>query len=273
MRAKNEDSLGDLMKAFESSATFARAMKGIPLLARLDGRAFHSFAKGLQRPYDERLSNAMVETTKFLVARTHALVGYTQSDEISLLWHVSPESNSNFIFDGKIFKLTSSLSSLATVKFFEQIQKNIPEKAHLFPTFDCRVWQVPTKELAADVFRWREFDATKNSVSMAAHSLFSHKSLQGMSSKEMKDRMINEASINWNNYPTFFKRGTYVKRKQILVELDQETIDKIPEKYRPDPGDKVARSIVDRLEMPRCSSISNFVDVLFDNKEPIIFKE
>lgn len=266
---KSKDALGDIMKGYESAFTSNKVMKGIPLLARLDGRAFHTFAKGLARPYDGRLTDCMVETTAFLIEQTHALTGYTQSDEITLLWYFDANSTSEYMFNGKISKLNSVLASLATVKFYSQVQQNIPEKKHLFPIFDCRVWQVPTKSLAADVFIWRELDATKNSVSMAAHSMFSHKSLQGLSSKQMKDRMINEANVNWNLYPAFFKRGSYLQKRNYFVEYTEEERMAIPEKYRPAVDEKVERSKVVTLDMAPCRLVDNFEDVIFNKADPI----
>ena len=266
---KSKDALGDVMKMYESAFTSQKVMKGIPLLARLDGRAFHTFAKGLARPFDQRLTECMTETTAYLIEQTHALVGYTQSDEITLLWYFDPDSASDYMFNGKISKLNSILASLATVKFYSQVQEKIPEKKHLFPIFDCRVWQVPSQKIATQVFKWRELDATKNSVSMAAHSLFSHKSLQGMSSKQMKDRMLNEADVNWNKYPAFFKRGSYLQRRNFMIEYSEDELNNIPEKFRPPKGTCIERSKVVILDMPPCNRIVNFGDVLFNKVDPI----
>ena len=266
---KENDSLGDRMKAYEMQFAGVRAMKGIPLLARLDGRSFHTFTRGLQRPYDQRLSDCMIETTKFLVEETHAKVGYTQSDEISLVWHIPVDSTSEFMFDGRIQKLTSILSGLASVKFMKLIMENIPEKADKVPVFDCRVWQVPTKELAADAFLWRELDATKNSISMAAHAYFSHKSLQGLNGSEKQELLWSQKGINWNDYPAFFKRGTYVQRKTFMIEMTEAERMTIPEAHRPAEGTKFPRSKVVELDMPPAKRTANYVDVIFDAAEPV----
>ena len=88
MSSTDKTSLGDRMKSYESLSTSRKAFKGQPLVVRLDGKSFHTFTKGLARPFDQRLSSLMVETTKALVDRFQAKVGYTQSDEITLVWHV-----------------------------------------------------------------------------------------------------------------------------------------------------------------------------------------
>ena len=266
--SKENDALGDIMKGYEMAYAGVKAMKGIPLLARLDGRSFHTFTKGLQRPYDQRLSECMIETTKYLVKETHAKVGYTQSDEISLVWHVPVESTSEYMFDGRIQKMTSVLAALASVKFAKLIAEKIPEKADKGPVFDCRVWQVPTLQLAADAFLWRELDATKNSISMAAHAYFSHKSLQGLNGSEKQERLWSEKGINWNDYPTFFKRGTYVQRRNHERELTEEERMAIAEAHRPAPGTKFIRSSVDELDLPPARRVVNYTEVLFFGAEP-----
>ena len=266
--AKESDTLGDLMKSYEMSMAGVKVMKGIPLLARLDGRSFHSFTKGLPRPYDERLSTCMIETTKYLVEETHANVGYTQSDEISLAWFIPADSAADYMFVGRVQKLTSILAGLASAKFLRLVIEKIPEKADKIPVFDCRVWQVPTIDLAAQAFLWRELDATKNSISMAAHAYFSHKSLQGLNGSEKQERLWTEKGINWNDYPTFFKRGTYVQRKTFERELTEAERMAISEKHRPEPGQKFTRSSIVELELPPAKRVANYADVLFFKEAP-----
>lgn len=265
------DALGDRMKEFEYMGKgMRRAMKGLPLLARLDGRAFHTFTKGLARPFDERLTKCMEETTKYLVEKTHAIVGYTQSDEISLVWYVEAGSTSEFMFDGQEQKLVSTLAAMATAKFNQLVFKLIPEKAEFLPTFDARVWQMPTLELAAEAFMWRELDATKNAISMAAHAHFSHNSLHGLSGAQKQEKLFTEANINFNDYPDFFKRGSYFKRVKIHKELDEETRMRIPEKHRPAKGELVTRSEVSKIDLAPCRRIENYSAVLFNDAEPIL---
>ena len=259
--------IGDRLKQYESNYTQYRATKGLPLVARLDGRAFHTFTRGLRRPFDDRLSEAMIETTKYLVEETHALTGYTQSDEITLIWYVETDAAGSYMFDGKTQKLVSTLAALASVKFFELISKSIPEKAKLMPTFDCRIFQPPSLEEAALAFIWRELDATKNSISMAAGSYFSDKELHKKSGSE-KQEMLFSIGINWNDYPAFFKRGTYVQRKVVKRSLSDSERNAIPEKHRPEPDAMFIRSEITECTFPPVTKIKNLVDVIFNKADP-----
>jgi len=229
----SKDSLGDRLKQQEQVEAGRRANHGIPLMARLDGRAFHTFTRGLPRPYDVRLSTLMIDTARFLVEETHARLGYTQSDEISLVWwNDDPEAESSYLFDGKIQKMTSVLAGMASAYFTRCLPERIPEKANMLATFDCRVWNVPSKHEAFLNFLWRQDDAIKNSISMAAQAHFSHKRLHAVDS-EAKKQLLRELGKPWENEPTFFKSGTFVRRELQLKPMTAEQLEKIPEKYRP----------------------------------------
>lgn len=228
---KSKDSLGDRLKAEEAIEAGRKANPEFPLMARLDGRAFHTFTRGLMRPYDVRLSRLMIDTAMYLVEETNARLGYTQSDEISLVWwNANPESE--YLFDGKFQKLTSVLSGMASAFFTRYLPERIPEKDKSLAVFDCRVWNVPTKREAFLNFLWRQDDAIKNSISMAAQAHFSHKQLQGVDS-ENKKKMLKEIGQPWENHPLFFKYGTFVRREVGEVNLTKEQLEKIPEKHRP----------------------------------------
>ncbi len=259
--------MGDRHKAFEARETMHRLMPGLPVLVRLDGRAFHTFTRGLARPYDERLSRSMIETTKYLVDQTHASVGYTQSDEISLAYP-NTDPNNQVMFDGRVQKLCSILAAMATAKFNQQILANIPEKAHLLPLFDARVYQYPTLDLAAESFLWRETDATRNSLTMAAHAYYSHKELH-KAGYAKKHEMLFAKGINWADFPDFFKKGTYVRREAVLKELSAAELARIPEKHR--PTGPVMRSVLRELDMPPLARVSNAIEVLFKGQEPSVF--
>lgn len=261
------DALGDRCKAYESAEADRRAMRGLPLLARLDGRAFHTFTRGLQRPYDPGMSKAMIETTRYLVEKMTALVGYTQSDEITLAWHVSSDSAAEYAFDGRFQKLTSVLAGMASAKFAQLLPELMPAKVGRTPHFDCRVWQVPTLADAADVFVWREDDATKNSVTMAASAYYSHRQLHEKNSSE-KHEMLHQKGVNWNDYPAFFKRGSYLQRRTFERTLTDEERAKIPEAHRPASDAIVTRSHVVELDLPPVRRIANLEAVLFTGAEP-----
>jgi tRNA(His) guanylyltransferase len=265
-----QDKFGDRMKMYESFETGRKFLPTLPVVARIDGRSFSKFTKGLERPYDTKMSMAMIETTRRLVEATNAKVGYTQSDEITLAWH-SDDVKSQIFFDGRIFKMTSQLAALATLYFYQEVVKSFPEYAKKNPTFDARVWQLPNLTEAANVFLWREWDATKNSVSMAAHDEFSHKELHKKNQADMQE-MLFQKNINWNNFPDFFKRGTYIRRSTKNIKFSTEDIEKLPKNHaaRTNPDLVVTRSVVEVEKFfPILSTISNRVNVLFNGAIPI----
>lgn len=159
---KEKDKFGNRMKMYENQTCVIKMLPRIPVIARLDGKGFSKFTKGLKIPYDERLSMLMIELTKYLVKETNANCGYTQSDEISLMWYVD-DPNSSIYFDGRYFKMVSDLSAMASVFFNRKLNEYLPEKSDKWPRFDCRVFNVPTLDEAVNTFLWREKDATKNS--------------------------------------------------------------------------------------------------------------
>jgi tRNA(His) guanylyltransferase len=130
------------------------------------------------------------------------------------------------------------------------------------PHFDCRVWQVPTLADAADVFVWREDDATKNSLTMAALAYYSESELSGRSSSQ-KHELSFQKGVNWNGYPSFFRRGTYVQRKTIERASSDDELARIPEKHRP-PALTVERAEVREVALPPVRKIANLPEVLFD---------
>lgn len=264
------DDLGDRMKMYESAESARRLMPLLPALARIDGRAFHSFTHGMDRPFDSRFSNAMIETTLALVHETGACMGYTQSDEITLAWLV-PSSQSQIWFDGRVAKMTSQLAAQATLHFYRLVVERMPEFADRLPTFDARVWNVPNRAEGANVFLWREWDATKNSVSMAASAYYSHNELMGKNSRDKHD-MLHAKGINWNDYPSLFKRGTYVQRRLEQAPFSAEEIERLPAKHeaRANPALVVERSVCSVRELPPLGTITNREAVIFDGAMPTV---
>jgi tRNA(His) guanylyltransferase len=263
------DGLGDRMKQYEAAEAGRRLMPLLPALARLDGRAFHSFVRGLERPYDKRLSDLMIDTATFLVRETNATVGYTQSDEISLAW-VPEGYDSQVFFDGRIQKMTSMLSALCSAYFNRHLPAHLPaEYAERLPVFDCRVWSVPTLEEAANTFLWRELDAAKNSISMAARAYYDHATLDNKSGSEMQE-LLWKKGVNWNDYPTFFKRGTYIHRRKVSRAFTATELDSLPPKHaaRSNPALVVERSECGPLDLPLLSKVENRAGVLFRGEEP-----
>lgn len=290
------DQLGIRIKQYEAQTTHRYLMPGLPVYARIDGRAFHTFCRGLKKPFCMELVETMQEVTKFLIEETHAQLGYVQSDEISLCWLDVDKAP----FEGKLHKLESVLASLATSKFVTYITekyyqayfnlksiegKSDPHCEHwgyqmdceawyplydkvrkIIPSFDCRVFQLPNEVELANTFVWREIDAVRNSVSMLAQANFSHKELQGKDRKQMIT-MLEEKGIRWNELEDQLKRGTYFHRVLIEKELDDLTWNKIPEDKRPESR-IVIRSEIQRYLIPEMKNIENKVGVYFYNEEP-----
>lgn len=261
------DKLGDHCKTYEQDEAGRRARTGLPLLARLDGHSFHRFTRGMPRPFSEGMSFCMRETTRRLVEKTHAAIGYTQSDEITLAWYFAADSPSKYLFDGVYQKLTSVLAGMATAVFNQCVANELPDYIDRLPHFDCRVWQVPTLADALDVFVWRQDEAVKNSISMAAQTHYSHRELSGKNSST-KLEMLHAKDIDWSAYPTHFTRGVHFQRRTSQRVLGQFERDRIPAKNRPAPDELVTRSAVVQVDLPPVRRIGNLIEVLFHGAEP-----
>lgn len=263
-----KDDLGDRMKMYERSEAGRRLMPLLPALARIDGRAFHGFTRGMVRPFDAYFSACMVGTTAILVRDTGACMGYTQSDEITLAWHART-TQSQIYFDGRVAKMTSQLAAQATLVFYRMVLEHMPQYADRMPTFDARVWNVPNQVEGANVFLWREWDATKNSLSMAASAHYSHKALMGKNSRQKHD-MLHDKGVNWNDYPSLFKRGTYVQRRTTKAPFSAAELEQLPPKHaaRANPHLMVERSLCTALDMPPFGAVTNRVAVVFDGAQP-----
>ncbi len=262
------DALGDRMKFYEGIEADRRFIPMLPTICRIDGRSFSSFTRGMGRPFDEVMTQMMIDTTHHLVRETNACMGYTQSDEITLAWH-STSIKSQIWFDGRIHKMVSQLAAQATIAFYGLCVERAPSFADRMPTFDARVWQVPNRTEGANVFLWREWDATKNSISMAASALYSEKQLFGKNGAD-KQQMLFDKGINWNNYPAKFKRGTFAQRREIEKPFSTEEIEKLPARHmaRANPALTVLRSEWRSLEMPPFASVENREGVIFEGREP-----
>lgn len=245
--------LGDRIKIYEKMETSDRFMPMLPIYARIDGRSFSKFTKGMTKPYDSTLSKIMMEVTKYLVQETGACIGYTQSDEISLVFN-QKSIDSDVFFSGKKQKMVSVLAGLATAKFVELALTFYPKECEKrLPVFDCRVFQVPSKVEAVNCFVWRSQDAIRNSVQMAGRAVFSHSELDRKNQNQILDMLINEKGINWNDYPKFFKEGTFWQRQNYEKVVD---------------GKPVIRSKVDEVLVG-----TKFEDLSTEDKVKLIFGE
>lgn len=266
--------LSDRMKLYENIGAGQTLLPNLPICVRIDGKAFHSWTRGLARPYDERIQLLFDETTKFLVEETDAAIGYTQSDEITLILYNGAKPDSQVFFDGRQSKLTSVLASMTTAKYNALVPELLPEKKDRLAFFDARVWTVPSEREAVNVLVWRELDAIRNSVQMAAQSVYSQKQLHQKGHNEML-AMLHQKGINWDDYPNRFKRGGYFQRKLIQRKFSADELDKLPLMHdaRKNPDLMVIRHIIEQLDLPPLLTIANRVDVVFRGCAPEPFSD
>ncbi|MBQ3021872.1 MAG: hypothetical protein IJD91_00905 [Clostridia bacterium] len=239
--SNKKDSLGDRMKSYEGISRIYLT-KRMPVIIRIDGKAFHSFTKGFRRPFDEILIKAMQETAKYLCKNIMGCkIAYTQSDEISLLLEDYERVETQPWFENNLQKIVSVSASMATMAFNRAFADAVNERYSYYTginadewtgsteefdklfdnyfakigtaMFDSRVFILP-KEEVCNYFIWRQQDATRNSIQMVAQSLFSHRQLQNKNCDQLQEMMFQEHNINWNDYPTVYKRGSCVTKEQ-----------------------------------------------------------
>lgn len=259
------DDHGDRMKAYEAAADAALDVH-LPIYARIDGRSFSRFTREMERPFDGNLSSAMIGATAGLVEKTHARIGYTQSDEISLVF-LAENPESDILFGGRIQKMASVLAGLTTALFMQRVMTDAAFDGYRdrLPHFDCRVCQLPSKTEGANMFMWRWKDARKNAISMSAQAVFSHKQLHGKHGGDML-AMLRERDVDFEAYPGFFKSGTFVRRRTVLRELSADELARIPEKHRPaGPIERSETKPVECGDFLRCLNREAFI---FDGAEP-----
>lgn len=272
------------MKEYEGIETKRTLVPGLPVCIRLDGRAFHNVTKNCLRPFDHELREVMCRVTTALIEECNAVIGYTQSDEITLVLKPMPHI-SDYYFGGRIQKICSMLSAVASVEFnncvrsgeFKGLETRITRKAY----FDCRVWNVPHMDFAALVLSWRQADSIKNAISMIAQTLYSHNELLSKNSDE-KLEMIKKAgyTMTWNpkawDSGMFFSReamdmqGTFIVRKLAVRKLTQEELDNLPPNHsaRQNPEMTFTRHVYVRFAGIILRKITNQAGYLFDGEVP-----
>jgi tRNA(His) 5'-end guanylyltransferase len=264
-----QDDFGDRMKDLEGREAMRSALPGLPVVVRLDGKGFSKYTKGLERPFDARLHQLMVETTNHLVQYFNAAVGYTQSDEITIVLL------DNILFSSRYQKLCSVMASKATA-YFNTHKDSLPEKQreHL-AIFDCRVWEVPSLMEAANAVIWREQDCTKNAISQWARHYCSHKEVMNLNGKEMQELVFSKHGANFNDVADKYKRGTFVRKKVLNTPFTTGELTSLPPKHgaHKNPNLIVTRNIFVWETLPKLSSIENIVDVLLHGSDSITFKK
>lgn len=223
-KARTFEELGNEFKQYEKNFTLQKFMKGLPIVVRLDGRHFHTFCKGLEKPYSQAFMDCMKYTCLELGKEFNPSFIYSQSDEISMVFF-----GPDVMFDGTVQKYISNLSATASVKFNKIVRDLIPSHVNKDATFDCRVYQLPDAQSCFDNIVWRQIDAMKNSVSLLSCNHFSPKELSGKSTKDRKEMLAN-IGVDWNiisDTNQQFARGAFFKRKAVDKKVDFPITDKI----------------------------------------------
>lgn len=241
------DELGKRMKEFYEAVPKTRLVRRTPVAIRIDGKAFHTFTRGFEKPFDEVLGRAMRETMKYLCENIQGCVlGYSQSDEITLILIDYKKLTSSAWFDYEVQKMCSIAASMATMAFnraFKEevldwmgeqlvpISESVAQRYNLYmekiekgAMFDARCFNIP-KEEVANLIYWRQLDATRNSIQMVGQANFSHKELQNKSCNKIQDMLFQERNINWNDFPTHLKRGACCVKSEVSVTCVEERED------------------------------------------------
>lgn len=210
----NKDEFGNRMKSYENAYRMSLP-KRMPVIVRIDGKAFHTYTKGLKKPFDENLAMAMAETAQYLCKNIAGCkLAYYQSDEISLLITNDDKLTTEAWFGNVLQKIVSVSASMTTAYFNSLNWEGKPEELAMF---DSRVFILPKDEVN-NYFLWRQNDATKNSISMLAQANYSQRELQNLNGSQMQDKLMTEKSINWNDLETWKKRGLCVCRENLVKE-------------------------------------------------------
>ena len=225
------------MKRYEE-VTDQKLMRRCPVVARIDGIAFHTFTRGMKKPFDDIFIATMQQTMLSVAKEIPGCVfGYTQSDEITLLLCDYQTLETEAWFDYRVEKLCSAIAS-KTARWFSYHYMNIVAdmtesqdefkkyaKKFNCADFDVRVFNVPLDDVTNNVV-WRQKDAEKNSVQSLAQSLYSQKELSGIKCKSLQDKMFTEKGINWSELPTCKKRGSACMRveKKWILDLNMPIV-------------------------------------------------
>ena len=217
------DELGTRMKTNYEKIPQIKLMRRTPVALRLDGRSFHTFTRGFKRPFDRILISTMQQTMKYLCENIQGcILGYTQSDEITLILQDYKTHETQAWFDYEVQKMCSISASMATMAFNKTFSEyvfgwewlndgggyhdKLMNASAKGAQFDSRCFNIP-KEEVTNLLLWRQLDAARNSVQMVGRVYYSHKELNGKNNSQIQD-MLMEKGVNWNDFPTHQKRGS-----------------------------------------------------------------
>lgn len=254
------DDLGTRMKTFYENIPKTRLMRRVPVAIRLDGKAFHTFTRGFQKPFDFVLMDTMQQTMKYLCENIQGCVfGYTQSDEITLILVDYQKFTSDAWFDYEVQKLTSVSASMATMAFNKYFSENVVEynlthdplvkrRENLLDNyisavekgalFDARCFNIP-KEEVTNLIYWRQLEATRNSIQMVGQAHFSHDELQDKTCNMIQDMLMTKYGINWNDFTVPCKRGT------ACIKVATKVTENIKREPQPFGEDRVTTTIIE----------------------------
>lgn len=233
----DHSNIGDRMKRYESVSKI-QLMNRTPVIIRIDGKAFHTFTKHFEKPFDEIMMGSMQDTMQYLCENIQGCVlGYTQSDEISLLLINYQNLESTSWFDNEVQKLCSVSASMATCAFNMAFLRRWTQWAHKHPeiyykdlkpeaerkevlrlhaaylekinkaVFDSRCFNIP-KEEVTNYFLWRQLDAARNSINSMGFAYLGFRKMQKKSSNEVKDMLLKEKGMDWDAMDAKYKWGS-----------------------------------------------------------------
>lgn len=276
-----KDELGERIKSYENvNRTYLT--NGTPKIIRLDGKSFHSFLRSAQKPYDKVVMNSMIHGAKSVMKEIggSARFTYIQSDEVTIGINDKLTILSEPWFGNNVQKMVSISASIMSVNFSYEYARLLayrraaesPEGADRISEiayqpsnpayFDSRVFQVPNVAELHNSVLWRQFDASKNSISQYARSHFSHSNLQNKNGSEMQDMMMTEKGFNWNDAPTWTKRGV------LLYRVDRANKDAIVASNK--NLELIEGNIVVDWEIPKFSEQPDFLPKLFSKPEETV---
>lgn len=205
----SRDSLGDRMKRYEA-VWRTRLVPRLPMIVRVDGKAFHTLTREMQRPFDPEFVEHMLAVATSLCREIDgAQMAYVQSDEISVLVRDDQTLHTQPWFDKELEKTVSITAGAASAEMTLRLNQRA--------VFDARAFVLPPAEVA-NYYIWRQQDATRNSVSMAAYAELGRTMgakeaqalLHGKTWGEQQELLFAHCGINWSHYPTHLKRGACV---------------------------------------------------------------
>lgn len=225
---KKEFSLEERMKQYYENATRIYLPRRTYTIIRIDGKAFHTYTKGLESPFDVGFIEDMDKTACFLCKNIQgAKFAFVQSDEISILLTDFDTLTTSAWFDGNIQKMVSVSASMATAEFNRNryvrylVEKENLMEGYLTPTkdamFDSRVFTIPSYNEVINYFVWRQQDTVRNSIQSVGYSLYSPKEVYGKNTNELQE-MCFQKGINWNDYDAKLKRGRLIKKEEYTVK-------------------------------------------------------